>query len=281
MRAVGKLLFHTARSSRKRTIEHLTMAFGKEKSQDEIYNLAKLVFQHFSITLADMLRMPQLIDQGLENLITGELSEHVKHTLSDGKGVIFLTGHFGNWELLGSWVAHKGMPLKVVGSPLMSENIDKLLVKVRNQAGYTNIARGKATREIIRTLKKGGALGMLIDQDTRVPGVFAHFFGKSCHTPVGAVQLAQKLGVEIVPIFMYLKEDLTYHVECGEPIPLDNTGNEEDDLFNNTQKCNDVYEKIIRRFPEQWAWMHRRWRKRPEMYGEDTIGSKKVFGEND
>jgi len=278
MQGLGSLLFRIARKSRENTIEQLNMAFGDDKSPAEIHHLAKKVFQHFGIVLADVLKMSDLIDQDLDKFISETGTKYVKQAMEGGKGVILLTGHFGNWELLGAWAARNGFPLKVVGKPLFSRHMDKLLVNIRNRAGYTNIARGKATREIIRSINNGEALGMLIDQDTRVPGVFVNFFGTPCHTPVGAVQLAQKFGVDIIPSFMYMKDDLTYQIECQEAITLDDTGNEEEDLFNNTQKCSDAYEQMIRRFPEQWAWMHRRWKKRPEMYGKDAVGSKKVFG---
>jgi KDO2-lipid IV(A) lauroyltransferase len=278
MRLVGRLLFFFGGSARRRTIEHLTMVFGREMSEADIVDLARRVFLHFSTILVDILRLPQLTSQGMDRLVTAQGAEHIERAMQGGRGVILLTGHFGNWEMLGAWASQHGYRLKVVGSPLFDERLDRLLVNIRSRSGYENIARGKGTREIIRSLRDGHSLGILIDQDTKVPGVFVRFFGRPAYTPVGAVQLAMKLGVDIVPIFMRLQDDFSYRVECGPPINLEQSGDLEADLFNNTQKCSDAYEHIIRRFPEQWAWMHKRWKTQPEQFGKDAVGSKKVFG---
>jgi KDO2-lipid IV(A) lauroyltransferase len=111
---------------------------------------------------------------------------------------------------------------------------------------------------------------MLIDQDTSVEGVFVNFFGRPAHTAVGPVALAMKYQVPIIPIFMRMKKNLKYHVECSAPLDLLTTGDEEHDLLVNTQKCSDAYERIIRRFPSQWVWMHERWKKQPATSGKKS-----------
>lgn len=260
---LGRMAFCLARGARNRTIRHLTWAFGNEKSPEEIKSLAKKTFLNLATSAADAIRLPILIEQGLENFVTVEGFHHLEKAHAKRRGTILLSGHFGNWELLAAWVAQKGIPLKVIGRPAYDTRLDEMLVDVRNKAGYTNIPRGKGTKEIVRSLKRGYALGLLIDQDTRVKGVFANFFGRPAHTATGPISLSQKFGAPIVPIFIRLREDLTYHVYCGEELSLENTGDEERDLTVNTQKCSDVYERIIRRFPDQWVWMHRRWKKQP------------------
>jgi KDO2-lipid IV(A) lauroyltransferase len=260
---IGRIAFCLAKGARHRTIRHLTWAFGNEKSPEEIKSLAQKVFLNLATSAADAIRLPVLIEQGLEHLVTVEGFHHLKKAHAKGKGTILLSGHFGNWELLAAWVAQNGIPLKVIGRPAYDPRLDEMLVDVRNKAGYTNIPRGKGTKEIVQSLKRGYALGLLIDQDTRVKGVFANFFGRPAHTATGPIILSQKFGAPIVPIFIRLREDLTYHVYCGEELSLENTGDEERDLIVNTQKCSDVYERIIRRFPDQWVWMHQRWKKQP------------------
>ena len=260
---MGRMAFFLARGARHRSIRHLTWAFGNEKSPEEIRSLAQKAFLNLATAAADAIRLPILIEQGLENFVTVEGFHHLEKAHAKGRGTIILSGHFGNWELLAAWVAQKGIPLKVIGRPAYDLRLDKMLVDVRNKAGYTNIPRGKGTKEIVRSLKRGYALGLLIDQDTRVKGVFPNFFGRPAHTATGPIILSQKFDAPIVPIFIRLREDLTYHVYCGEELSLENTGDEERDLIVNTQKCSDVYERIIRRFPDQWVWMHRRWKKQP------------------
>ena len=278
MRILARVLVVTAGSMRRKTIRHLNMVFEKQKSASEIKTMARQVFIHLCTVLVDILRQPKMSTETINSLVTAEGQECISQAMQNGRGVILLTGHFGNWELVGAWLAHNGTPLHAIGTPLFNPELDRLLVDIRNSSGIINIARGKATREIIRSLKKGEAVGMLIDQDTKVPGVFVNFFDRPTFTPVGAAQLAKKLEVDIIPIFMYLKDDLTYHVECGPPLDLQRTDNEEEDLFNNTQKCSDACERIIKRFPEQWVWMHKRWKTPPERFGKEAIGSKKVFG---
>ncbi len=264
MRAVGLLIFILDKSGRRRTISQLTMAFGQEKAAAEIRSLAGQVYRHFATASADAMRLPVILRQGINSLISVQGIHHLDQALAAGQGVLIITGHFGNWELLGAWLAQNGYPLRVVGTTIENPGLDKIVVDMRNQAGYTNIARGTGTRDILRSLHQGCAIGMLIDQDTKVPGAFVRFFGHLAHTPTGPVILARKLAVPIIPIFMHLKEDLSYQIECEPPLALDYTDDEARDLLVNTQKCSDVYERIIRRFPAQWVWMHKRWRKQPK-----------------
>jgi KDO2-lipid IV(A) lauroyltransferase len=264
MRMVGALIFRFGKIGRERTIDHLTMAFGQERSAAEIRALAGQVYRHFATALADTMRLPVILRQGINSLITAHGMHHLDQALAQGKGVLMITGHFGNWEILGAWLSQNGYPLRVVGTTLENPDIDKIVVGMRNQAGYTNIARGAGTREIIRSLHRGDAIGMLIDQDTKVQGTFVSFFGRPAHTPTGPVILAKKFGLPIIPIFMHLADDLSYHIECEPPLELEYTGDDERDIVVNTQKCSDVYERVIRRFPAQWVWMHKRWRKSPQ-----------------
>lgn len=263
MRLLGALIFTFSKKGRQLTISHLSMAFGHEKSAAEIHSLASNVYRHFATALADTMRLPVILRQGINTLIKAEGMHHLEHALAQRHGALVITGHFGNWELLGAWMAQNGYPLRVVGTTLKNPGLDKIVVEMRNQAGYTNIARGSGTRDILRSLQQGCAIGILIDQDTQVPGVFVQFFGRLAHTPTGAAVLARKFKIPIIPIFMYLKDDLTYQIECEAPLTLKYTDDAARDLMVNTQKCSDVYERIIRRFPEQWAWMHKRWKTQP------------------
>jgi len=265
MRFWGRLTYLLAGRQRQKAIRHLTMAYGGEKSAVEIESLAQQVFLHFFTAAADLVRLPVILKKGINKLVSVEGIEHLDNALKmTDTGIIMLTAHFGNWELLGAWLAQNGYPLRVVGRPLFDPRLDEILVATRNQAGYTNIARGSGTREIIRSLKEGYAVGMLIDQDTKVQGTFVNFFGRPTHTPTGPVILARKFQVPIVPIFMHLRDDLTYHIQCKPPIDLRYTDNEEQDLVTNTQKISDVYEEVIRQHPSQWVWMHKRWKTPPE-----------------
>jgi len=264
MHLLGRLAYRLASGEREKTIRHLSLAFNAEKTDEEIKQLSRRVFLNLATVAADAIRLPRIAENGLDELVTAERFEILQDALSAGNGAILLTGHFGNWELLGAWLAKHGVPLKVVGRTAYDPRLDKMIVDTRNQLGYTNIARGKGTREIVRSLRQGYAIALLVDQDTKVDGRFVKFFGRPAHTATGPVVLAQKFNAPIVPVFIRLKSDLTYHIEFMEPLTLVHTGEAERDLVENIQKCSDIYERMIRKYPEQWVWMHERWKKQPD-----------------
>ncbi len=263
MRSLGRAVFFLIKSRRERTLQHLDSAYGHEKSSADINQMAKQVYLNIGTCAADAIRMPQIMGNGIDKMITVEGREHLDRISENGQGAILLTAHFGNWELLAAWIARTGYKLKVVGTPNHDPRLDKLITDARNSLGYFNIARGSGTRDIIRAIRDGYFIGMLIDQDTKVDGVFVKFFDQWAHTAVGPVVLARRYGLKIIPVFMRLDSNIKYHIEVQEPLELEFTENKERDLVVNTQKCSDAYERIIRQYPEQWVWMHRRWKKQP------------------
>lgn len=162
---------------------------------------------------------------------------------------------------MGAWMSAHGYPIAAIAAALTNPGLNRLIVDLRNQAGYINIPRGNAVAEISKTLKSGNILGILMDQDTRLRGVFVDFFGKKANTPSGPLQIARKYGASVVPMFMHLESDLTYHLECFKPLVLAETGDKNQDILADALQCNTIYEQVIRRHPEQWAWMHRRWKR--------------------
>ena len=265
MKGLALIGYYVAAKERQKTIRHLTLAYGEQKSAAEIKAMAKEVFVNLGRNATDAIRLPIVIRDGLDSIIKARGLEHMDSALAKGKGVVALAPHLGNWELLASWLASHGYPLNIVGAPVYDPRLNEMVVTARNSAGYKNIARGKATREILRALRRGEMVGILMDQDTRVEGVYADFFGRKAHTPVGPIVLAQKTGASIVPIFIHMRRNHTHLIECEQEITLELTGDPDRDNLVNTQKCNDVYEKVIRRYPTQWVWMHERWKKAEAM----------------
>jgi len=153
MRFMGAAAFKLVKSEREKTIRHLIWAFGDKKSKQEIDRLGKEVFLHFSTVAVDAIRIPLVLKEGIGKYITVENNKILDDLSAAGKGAIIFTGHFGNWELLGVWLAQQGYPLKVVGTSAYDKRLDKMIVETRNLAGYENIARGKGTREIVRHLR--------------------------------------------------------------------------------------------------------------------------------
>jgi KDO2-lipid IV(A) lauroyltransferase len=256
--------FYLVRSERQKTIKHLTMVYGKERDQQEIYQMAKTVFFNLGRNMADAFRIPCYNSQNIDRYVRAKGLEKLDRALQKGKGVIALAGHVGNWELMGGYLVMKGYTVNVVGAPIYDSRLDDLVVNNRLQSGMKYIARGSATREIIRALRRNEIVGLLIDQDTRhVDGVFVDFFGEKAYTPVGPVILAMKTQAAIVPMAVHIQKDNSHLVEIDEELDLIFTDDENYSRIHNTQICSDAIEKFIRKYPTQWVWMHQRWKTKP------------------
>ncbi len=262
-RGIGQLSFRLASKSRNRIKQHLTKVYGKEKSAEEIKKLTKNVFMHSFSAAADYVRLPIMTTAEINSLIKVDGIEHLEKAYAENRGVIMLSAHLGNWELLGIWVSNNGFPAAAIGARIRNPYLEKLVMKFRRQCGLKNIKRGNDTREIIKALRLGQGVGMLIDQSTKVQGEFVDFFGYPAHTATAPYRLAKKYGSPIIPIFIHLHDDYTYHIECFPKIKLHTTGSNHQNMINTLQECSTVIENIIRKHPEQWTWIHRRWKKQP------------------
>ncbi|WP_300666891.1 lysophospholipid acyltransferase family protein [Desulfoluna sp.] len=263
MRGVGRLAWFLALHERKKSLRHLTDAFGDELSKKEIKTLSKGVFNNLAVCVADAVRLPVLVRQGLDRLVTVENFHHLTDAVAQGHGVLLQTGHFSNWELMGTWLVQKGIPLRVIAKRSYDPRLDAIIVGYRNEAGYSNTARGHALKSMVNGLKEGCVYGMLFDLDTKVKGVFVDFFGKQAHTAVIPAILAVQHDIPIVPVFIRLNDDYSYTIECQAPLTLQISDDPQADALVNTQRCSDVYESMIRRYPKHWIWMHSRWKKQP------------------
>lgn len=256
--------FYLVRSERRKTIHHLTMVYGAEKSRQEIFQMAKTVFFNLGRNMADAFRIPLYHADNIDQIVAAKGLEHLDRALAKGNGVLALTGHVGNWELMGGYLAMKGYPINVVGAPIYDPRLDELVVQNRQQSGMKYIARGSATREIIRALRRNEVIGLLIDQDTKhVDGVFVDFLGKTAYTPVGPAILAEKTGAAIVPMAIHIRKDNTHQIEIENEMTIKITEDPEHNRINNTQLFSFAVENFIRRFPTQWVWMHQRWKTKP------------------
>jgi KDO2-lipid IV(A) lauroyltransferase len=245
-------------------IHHLTLAFGKEKSPEEILALSKEVYVMLGKNGADVIRSwsVETLEQ-LQKFVVVEGKEYADGALAKGKGIIYFTGHIGAFELMISAMGLHGMPFLVIGTELKDERLNDIIVRFRNKHGSEPIPRGRETFKLIKKLKSGGAVGMLIDQDTKVKSRFVNFFGRPASTPVGAAVMAMKTGAAVVPALIHLGKDNLQHMVLYPEVPMVNTGDEEMDMVTNTQTLTTILEEAIRRNPAQWVWMHERWKTKP------------------
>ena len=263
MAGCGVIWYYLVKRDRNITQKNLTRVYGQAKSAAEIHRMARNVFWKLGCNVADMFCMCKLLRHNPYRYVTIHGKEHLDRALTAGKGVIALSGHIGAWELMAGFLKRIGYPVVVVGRHIFDPKLNRLVQKNRLNGGVTVLDRDKDARQMLQVLRQGGALGILIDQDTRVDGVFVDFMGIPAHTPVGAVALALKTGAAIVPMSIHMQPGLQHVLEIQPPIDLQTTG-ERDELYRiNTQKCSEAIESMIQKDPAQWVWMHRRWKKQP------------------
>ena len=261
---LGRFAFYVATETRKLTIKHLTIAFP-EKSRREIVDLAKDTFAMLGKNTGEIIRASRVKSlEELNRFLVTHGYENFEAANKKGKGVIFLTAHLGAFDLQVTNMALRGLNPNIIGTPLKDERLNELLWNYRNAHGAVAIERGKETFRMIKVLKSGGSVALLIDQDTKVKTVFVNFFGKPAATPAGAAVLALKTGAAIVPTYVHLAADGLQHMHILPEIPMRVTGNEEGDIVYNTQILTNFIEAQIRKHPDQWVWMHERWKTQPE-----------------
>jgi|DewCreStandDraft_4_1066084.scaffolds.fasta_scaffold66893_2 KDO2-lipid IV(A) lauroyltransferase len=260
---LGALGYYLASQSRKITVENLKRAYPDQNIK-QIKKLAKRVFVMLGRNAGDVLRAYPLTEfSKFEEIRDIEGVQYVERAYRQGQGVLFLTAHLGAFELIATEMAFRGYKPLVIGTAMKDERLTQLLWSQRSKLGATAIERGKETVRLMKALKGGGTVAILIDQDTKVKSVFVDFFGQSCATPIGAAMLALRTGAAVVPVFIHLGANGKQQIRCYPEMQLIRTGNEAEDIRLNTQAFTAVIEQEVRKYPEQWLWMHERWKTRP------------------
>jgi KDO2-lipid IV(A) lauroyltransferase len=178
--------------------------------------------------------------------------------------VIYVTGHIGNWELMGHAVAAR-YNLSVIAAPIEPEQVNNMIVDLRAGMGVKTILRGRpgASRELVRVFKENRIMGILIDQDTDVESAFVDFMGRPAWTPTAAASMALKFGAPVIFGYVHRGKDNRHTVIIEGPLNLIQTGDRDKDIIANTAMLTKMIENAIQKNPEQWVWMHRRWRRQP------------------
>jgi len=257
---LGYVSYYLLPKERKRAIAHLSQVYEK-RGQSWIHATARRCFVHLGKSLLEvMLMKPGRLAGVVE--IRGE--ESLREALSRGKGVVWVTGHIGNWELMAHAIAQK-YPVSVIAAPIEPEKVNDMIVGLRAAMGVKTILRTRpgASKELIRAFRENLVLGILIDQDTDVESAFVDFMGKPAWTPTAAASMAIKFGAPV--IFGHIKRgaDDRHTVMIEGPLDLTITGDKEKDIITNTAMLTKKIEDCIHEDPEQWVWMHRRWRRQP------------------
>lgn len=259
---LGGLAFRLAPEERDKALLSLARAFP-EKTDAERRALARACFRHlgrcaFEAAVAERLSAAEfdaLVDVP-ESVRSMLLRAHAK-----GKGVVAITGHVGHWELLGWSFVRQGIPLHVIAQQNVDGRLTALANAFRAKGHVHTVLRGTpgAAGGMLRALRRGDALGLLIDQDTRVQSVCVPFFGVRASTPRAPADLTLRTGAATVAVFLQRGPEGRYHFS-GEELEVPRTDDAEKDVLELTRRYSDAIERAIRRAPEQWVWMHQRWK---------------------
>ncbi len=217
------------------------------------------MFDSIARLVVSFARFPRITRENVHELIRYEGLENFQQAHSLGKGVLVATGHFGNWELSAFAHAYMTAPMHIVVRPIDNARIDALVEQRRELSGNRAIAKKDAARGILRALAAGNAVGVLIDQNTTPDqGVFIDFFGVKACAGSAFVKLAQHSGAAVVPGYALWSDKEQRYILHFEPA-VEMTG----DVLEDTQRVHARLEAAIRKHPEQWLWIHRRWKTRP------------------
>jgi Kdo2-lipid IVA lauroyltransferase/acyltransferase len=258
-RRIGALAWSLSRRDRRRALDHIALAYP-ELSVPDRERLGRDCFRHHGTTLGECLHLLHRDCGFVRSVVEVRGWEEVEKARAADRPVLILTGHCGNWELLAAAINCRGLGMAVVARPLEEPEQQQMLAGLRERFGTPTIARGSegAARQLLVALRRGGALGMLIDQDTKVDGVWVPFFGRPAFTPVGAAKIAlRQKDTAVIPAFIERLEDGSHLATFQPPLALP------DDPQEATALMTAKIEEQVRKRPEQWVWMHRRWRRQP------------------
>lgn len=259
-RSIGRLAWYVARRERRKALANVAIAFP-EWPERERRRTIQAMFRHLGMSLFETLWLPNVDDALRAEMATMENVEALLRHLRAGRGVIAITGHCGNWEWVANIVANLGYPLTVLQRERTEEGVNEIVAAVRKAGNVRTIDRGStaAAREMIQALRSGGMLAFLVDQNIRAESVKVPFFGRPALTPIGPAKLAIRTGAVVAPIFIE-RRGAKHHVRFIDPIETSRG----DDPVALTARMTAEIEAQIRRVPEQWVWMHDRWRERPK-----------------
>jgi len=214
---------------------------------------------------AEFALFPRYTKQNIDRVVLLDGFENFASAQARGKGVLFLTGHMSAWELAPFAQALFGHPLHFLVRPIDNPSVDALVTKYRCGSGNLPIEKNQSARTVLKVLAGNGTVGILADQNTLpVEGVFVDFFGVPACTTAGLARFALHTGAAVVPGFLHWDKTIRKYRLCFEPqVELIRSGDESSDIRENTQRFTLVIENYVRRYPDQWLWVHRRWKTRP------------------
>ena len=258
-------------ATHRRVAERNVAAAFPGRSAAERRQIVRGAFAHFGRLLMELLKFSTLSPERMLARVEFEGEEHVRAAYGQGRGVLFVTGHFGYWELQAMVHALRLQPMAVVARALDNPALNDLLERIRTRTGNSVIYRQGTLRRILRTLQAGEGVGILIDQHIMTrDAIYVDFFNRPAATTSAVAMLALRTGAPVVPLFALPIGGGRYRMVYEHPV-LPPAADSADAVQEFTQRCTDVLEMYVRRNPELWLWMHRRWRDDAEPGGRELF----------
>jgi len=270
--AKGLAIFIYTADKKHRKIAHvnLDLAYGDTLSKSKKEKIIKASYLNLVLLLVDFIRNQGISKEDLLKKVTFENEAVLENALKDDQKIVLMTAHYGNWELLPLSLAAKFGPLTGVGRKLDSNVMDQILSQNRQQFDIEMLDKKGAMRDMISVLKHNRMLGLLVDQNTSEnEGILVDFFGKPVrHTPAAAI-LARRFDALIIPAFITTEDHMQYKITFYEAIRTEKTQDKDKDILESVQKQAKITEESIRAKPEEWFWLHKRWKNQFEEHYND------------
>jgi KDO2-lipid IV(A) lauroyltransferase len=246
-------------------MRNLEMAYPK-KNLAEKTKILRGEYISLGRQLAELFQFPRYTKENIDDVVIYDGFENYEKARARGKGVLFLTAHFGGWEL--SAFAHSlhGHPMHIVMRPMDNPYLNDLILRYRTMHGNKTVDKDDFVRGLLSAMKANEVVGILMDTNMTPPqGIFVNFFGIPACTASGLARIALRTDASVIPGFTIWDESLgKYRLRFDPPVDLVRTGNQDADVTANTQKFTKIIEDYVREYPDQWLWVHRRWKTRPE-----------------
>lgn len=264
---LGKIYYYAAGRQRRRAVGQMMKSLNISEARAQ--ELTKKSFVNIGRNFLEIMYMPKLSKENFTEYMDLGRMDRLKNAWEEGRGVVILTAHIGNWEWLSAAITFSGIPVTAIIKRQPNEQHTRLLNEFREMVGVEVFSRG--TTELVgaaKALKKGKTLGFLADQDAGPGGAFIDFLGTEASTPLGPAVFSKRFHSPIVPAFIVRRPDGKHKVIVGEAMYVEDRGDDRRDLYDITVKMTRIVEGIIREYPEQWLWFQKRWNTKPEMKKE-------------
>ena len=263
-RRVGDLAYLFYRKRGAVAYVNLKHCFGQTLSPKELLRLERKAFQNLMQTAVEILRIPSFNQKTVERLIRFDHLERIGEELKKGKGVIVLTAHFGNWEYSSLASAFRGYVTMALAREQKFPKVNGLLNQFRSATGCQVIQKGFPLRQALKRLRENGIVGILTDQDAGKGSVFVPFFGRQTSFAPGAIDLALRTGCTVLPCFIRREKTSHHVIHVTEPLQIPEAGSDEEKIREGLRQFAQRLESYIRKYPDQWLWLHKRWKSSPD-----------------